>query len=150
MKTNSLKHPLLSFSLVALQFFLIGVLLIQLPLEWNWRLVPFQLTAVLIGLWAIFSMPRARFNILPDPMINSSLVTRGAYRSIRHPMYLSILLFFTPMVVLNNTLISLITLLLLTGILVIKLNYEEHLLQQQFPDYENYQQHSNKLIPFIY
>ncbi|MEA3406196.1 MAG: methyltransferase [Pseudomonadota bacterium] len=146
---TQLKHPFISFSLVILQFALIGVLLLVLPLSLNPMVLLMQFFAIALGLWAVQTMHLGHFNIVPDPMPEIELVTRGPYKYIRHPMYSSIILFFFPLVVLNLDWLSLSLYANLCIILFIKLSYEEHLLVESLPDYEDYQQISKKLIPYI-
>jgi protein-S-isoprenylcysteine O-methyltransferase Ste14 len=144
------KHPLLSFSFVSLQFSMIALLLWILPWELAWGIVPFQILAILIGLWAVKTMRLGHFNIVPDPMPKINLVTTGPYQYIRHPMYLSILLFFLPWVIFHISIISLAALGLLILTLLFKLHYEERLLVERLVDYKLYQPRTKKLIPFIY
>ncbi len=144
------KHPLLSYSLVALQFTFIALLIWVLPWTIVWQILPLQLLAVFIGLWALKTMHIGHFNIVPDPMSEINLVTTGPYQYIRHPMYLSILLLFFPWVMLHATVISLLSLGLLTVTLLFKLHYEERLLVERLADYSLYQSKTKKLIPFLY
>ncbi len=144
------KHPLLSYSLVILQFTFIALLIWVLPWSIVWKILPLQLLAVFIGLWALKTMHIGHFNIVPDPMPEINLVTTGPYQYIRHPMYLSILLLFFPWVMLHASLISLLALGLLVLTLLFKLHYEESLLEERLADYSFYQSKTKKLIPFLY
>lgn len=146
---TKLKHPFISFSLVILQFALIGVLLLVLPLNLNPMVLLMQFFAVVLGLWAVQTMHLGHFNIVPDPMPEIELVTGGPYKYIRHPMYSSIILFFFPLVILNLDWLSLSLYANLCIILFIKLSYEEYLLVETLPDYEAYQKISKKLIPYL-
>jgi protein-S-isoprenylcysteine O-methyltransferase Ste14 len=109
-----------------------------------------QITAVILGLWAIKTMHLGHFNIVPDPMPDIELVTTGPYSKIRHPMYASILLFFSVMVIEHNSLITYAIYASLTLALVIKLSYEERLLKEQLPFYSLYQQKTKRLIPGVF
>ena len=144
------KHPLLSYSLVTSQFSLIALLIWLLPWTIAWQTLPLQLLAIVVGLWALKTMHIGNFNIVPDPREKINLVTTGPYQYIRHPMYLSILLFFFPWVMFHVSIISLITLGLLVLTLLFKLYYEESLLAERLPDYSLYQSKTKKLIPFFY
>ena len=147
---SQFKHPLLSFSFVSLQFSMIALLLWILPKGLDWQILPFQILAIFIGLWAVKTMRLGHFNIVPDPMPEINLVTTGPYQYIRHPMYLSILLFFFPWVILHTSILSLTILGLLTLTLLFKLHYEESLLVERLADYRLYQPRTKKLIPFLY
>ncbi len=151
---TQLHHPLISFGLVALQFGLITLLSYLLisqpknPLNLNDLL--WVIPAILLGLWAVKTMKLGQFNIVPDPKQNSTLITSGPYQYIRHPMYLSILLFFLPLIIHQPSIALLVTYSVLTLTLLIKLHYEEHLLIQTLNSYSHYQTHTKKLIPFLY
>jgi protein-S-isoprenylcysteine O-methyltransferase Ste14 len=116
----------------------------------TWQILPLQLLAIFIGLWALKTMHIGHFNIVPDPMPEINLVTTGPYQYIRHPMYLSILLFFFPWVILHVSGISLLALGALVFTLLFKLHYEESLLVERLADYSVYQSKTKKLIPFVY
>ncbi|MDX1351513.1 MAG: methyltransferase [Thiomicrorhabdus sp.] len=146
---TNIKHPFISFSLVASQFSLIALLLLQLPLSFHPAVLAIEAFAVFIGLWAVQAMHLGHFNIVPDPMPDIELVTDGPYRFIRHPMYFSIILFFLPLVVVDSSWIGLALYAALILALFIKLSYEESLLIEKLPHYQIYQQQTKKLIPFL-
>jgi len=148
-------NPLLSFSLVTLQFAFIGILVYLLFIQPSYRINSIELTLQIvssfIALWAALHLQQHwRFNILPDPRSNTKLVDTGPYQYIRHPMYFSILLFFTSSVAFQPTPDSILTLILLVATLFYKLHYEEQLLVEQVMKYRQYQRKTKKLIPFIY
>lgn len=143
------KHPAISYSLVILQFTLIILLLLALPLSSNLFTLLLQATAIIIGLWAVKAMHLGKFNIVPDPRDDTELITDGPYRYIRHPMYFSIILFFLPLVLKNFNGLNLAIYINLCIILFIKLSYEEQLLTQHLVGYKDYQKNSKKLLPFI-
>lgn len=148
-------NPLFSYSLVTLQFAFIGILLyllfIQTPYVANGIALTLQILSTFIALWAALHLQKkGRFNIVPDPRPDCLLVDTGPYKYVRHPMYLSILLFFITTIAFQPTPDNMLTLVLLAAILVYKLNYEEQLLTQQVMGYRKYQHQTKKLIPFIY
>ncbi|MBF6058717.1 MULTISPECIES: methyltransferase family protein [Thiomicrorhabdus] len=148
--STKIRHPFVSFSLVFLQFALITVLLLVLPLQSSNPTYIIQASGILLGLWAVKTMHLGHFNIIPDPMPDIELVTTGPYRWIRHPMYASILLFFLPMIVEHFSALSAALYLILAATLLIKLSYEEHLLTEKLPDYPLYQSRTSRLLPKIY
>lgn len=91
-----------------------------------------------------------RFNIVPELLENSSLVTSGPFKYVRHPIYTS-LIFMTLILIINDfSFLRFAVWLILVAVLNVKLNYEEKILAREFPDYIFYKSKSKKLIPFIY
>lgn len=80
------------------------------------------------------------------------LVDKGAYRVIRHPIYLSYLLLFSGFCLLTQSLLGLI-LLAISGAITFgnHIRVEEKLLEERFGSaYRDYRARTKKLIPFIY
>lgn len=109
-----------------------------------------QLIGVLLGIWSVLVMSKSKLNIAPLPRAGSHLINDGPYRFIRHPMYLSLLLVFVPMMILNNSVIGWLVFGVFSINLILKLSYEEILLKQAFESYDDYQQQTWRLIPYIY
>lgn len=147
---KAIQHPFWSYSLVTIQFSMIGLLLFTGPWFASWQGLIWQTAGVLLGLWALQTMHLGHFNIIPDPRPDSPLVQAGPYRLIRHPMYAALLLIFTPLVLETpNEWRWLFWSILLLNLLL-KLTYEEQLLNAKFADYRDYQSRTKKIIPFIY
>lgn len=147
MKRNQFK----SYLFVGVQFVcLIGIavtgpLIAREPL---W--LALEAAAVALGVWTLWTMRQARFNILPDVMQGAYLVTHGPYRWIRHPMYATLLLGTMALVLNAPSALRAALWLVLLADLLLKLHYEESLLVQRFPEYAAYQQSSKRLLPLIY
>ena len=115
----------------------------------DWGLL-IQLLAVAIGLWAIKSVGQNNWSIYLVPNDNSSVSTTGIYRFIRHPMYLAVLLFCWPIALRNLEVWALITAVVLTATLLLKIYYEERLLQEKHSDYKTRFAKTKRLLPFIW
>lgn len=136
--------------LVILQFLLITILMIRL--EFQPHLVTFLLFKILaltLALVAFFHLKKSKFSIYPEPNPQSSLIRSGPYRYIRHPMYTSIMVFFFPSEW-PSDIYSPLLYLLLTIVLIVKMNYEESLLKKSMPLYQEYCLTTCRLIPFLY
>lgn len=144
-----MQGKLFSRVLVGIQFATLFGLLLSGP--WFAHTFPgliLQIAAILLGLWAAKTM--RKFNIVPDPREDCILVCHGPYRWVRHPMYFSLILYFTPLVIEYGTSLrwGLWAVLLLD--LVVKLLYEERLLTCKLTGYAAYCQRSKRLIPFLW
>lgn len=86
----------------------------------------------------------------PTPKATGQLIQNGVYAIVRHPIYLSILLLFLGFsLFLNDPNRLLITVIL--GILFhFKSDYEEQLLRQKYPKYEEYILQTGRLFPRIF
>ena len=140
-----------SILFVAIQFLCLGLIALSGPLiPSNAALLVLLLLGLGLGLWAILTMRIGNFNIAPDPLARSQLVTSGPYRLIRHPMYLALLLATLPLVINSFDPLRLSIWLVLLIDLILKLSYEEKLLVVKLAGYDQYIQRSYRLIPFLY
>ncbi len=147
--------PLSNFSksllFVIVQFACLGLIALTGPLfPSNAVLLVLELLGIGLGIWAILAMRIGNFNIMPDPLKHSQLVTSGPYRMIRHPMYLAILLTTLPLIIYSFDIFRLAIWLVLLIDLIFKLVYEENLLSEKLVGYDRYIERSFRLFPYIY
>ncbi|MFC1922924.1 methyltransferase family protein [Chloroflexota bacterium] len=136
---------------VAIQFVCLGLIAFTgLLFPANEILLLIELLGLGLGVWATLTMRIGNFNITPDPLNWSKLVTFGPYRRIRHPMYLALLLTTLPLVINDFDLFRIVIWLVLLIDLLLKLNYEENLLAIELTGYDQYMRKSARLIPFLY
>lgn len=147
---GSIKKPVLSYGLVAIQFLaMAGILFLADWIALNgWGIM--QLVGAVLAIWAVLTMHLGRFNIVPDPRPDGVLVQTGPYRWIRHPMYAAILYVFFPIIVTHASFETSILFGVLVFDLLIKLHYEERLLMTRFTDYADYQSRTQRLVPYLY
>jgi protein-S-isoprenylcysteine O-methyltransferase Ste14 len=140
-----------SLLFVFLQFLCLAVISLTGPLlAAPLFLAMMEILGLVIGIWAVFAMRIGFFNIAPEPLSWSVMVSRGPYQVIRHPMYLALLVTTLPLVISNFNMMRLVVWLVLLITLMLKMNHEESLLQQRFPEYVQYQKQTAKLVPGFY
>ena len=143
--------PTSSHLLVTLQFACIALGLIPFgnsPASPGW--LALSVIGIAVGLYTLLHNRFGNFGIYPEPLDNAQLITSGPYRWVRHPMYLSLLLFMLGAALYNNGLINQLSLLGLVIALIGKMNKEEAYLRQQFDAYADYCSRSKRLIPYLY
>lgn len=106
--------------------------------------------SLFVGFWAIYTMRKSKFTISPIPREKAQLLDDGMYGFIRHPMYLAVLLLCLGFLLQNPDEINILVYAILFADLLVKLHWEEKLLEEKFEDYKNYQQRTKKIIPFIF
>ncbi len=109
-----------------------------------------QIAGIITGIWAIITMSKSKLNISPIPRPGAVLVRDGLYRYIRHPMYLSLLLFVPPLVERSPGAVNLLVFSVFFINLLAKMYYEERLLKCHFEGYEAYMKETRRLIPYVY
>ena len=83
----------------------------------------------------------------PSPRKNSSLISRGIYRYVRHPIYSGILICLAAYAIYDGSPERLLITALLGVVLYLKSNFEEHLLVKRFPKYSEYQKRTGRFFP---
>ena len=109
-----------------------------------------ELLGIILAVWAVVEMQKSKINIAPQPRKNASLVTSGPYAIIRHPMYTSIIIAVTPLIISHWDLNMFLFLIFLYLNLIFKLLFEESLLKVYFTDYRQYMTKSWRIIPGIF
>jgi protein-S-isoprenylcysteine O-methyltransferase Ste14 len=139
-----------SYLLVSLQFIFITILIVNHGLH-----TPSTFALLIFfagsgfGLYTLKCNTLSNFNITPEIKENAALITTGAYRYIRHPMYFSVLVMMLGVVVSKPTLLSFFIYLLLVVTLFLKAHKEETLWVEQSSEYRNYRQQTKRIIPFV-
>lgn len=140
-----------SIIFVLIQFLSLGLIALSGPLiPSNAALLVVEFLGIGLGIWAVITMRIGNFNITPDPLNHSELVTSGPYRLIRHPMYFALLMTTLPLIVYSFSPFRLTIWLILFIDLLLKLNYEESLLAVKLVGYDRYIERSYRLVPYIY
>lgn len=145
-----MRQKLYSYTLVSLQFLLIGALLLSGTTLFSSILAILVFIAgALMGVYALFYNTLKNINIIPEIKEDAVLITTGAYAYIRHPMYFSVLLMMLGVLIadLNALRISLYLLLIIT--LLLKAHKEEKLWMEKSEAYRAYKEKTKSIIPFV-
>ncbi len=142
---------IIGWVLVLTQMLCIGILVWPVShwLYGQWTLVP-AIIGIVIGLLAVWEMRSSKLRVHPAPAKGAILIASGVYAYVRHPMYTAVLLVTVSGLWGNYNFFRLCVWLLLVAVLVYKLTLEEQMLQQQFAEYQQYQKHTYRLLPWLY
>ena len=136
--------------LVILQFICI-FLLIVLNLSMFTKTIPNLMFLAGIGFffYTLLFNKISNFNISPEIKKNAKLITTGAYRYIRHPMYFAVIItmFATLINSVNYTNLTISTILTIT--MFLKAKKEEYLWHRESTEYKNYMKTTKMIIPFV-
>lgn len=102
-------------------------------------------SGVILGVVALLQI-NTKLSPFPTPVINSTLITNGAFPIARHPIYTAILLATLGYGVFQQSVYKIIIFLLLLVLFYFKSNYEEQLLTNTFSDYKNYKKRVGRFL----
>jgi protein-S-isoprenylcysteine O-methyltransferase Ste14 len=111
--------------------------------------ITLQVAAVALNVWARRSFASGTFRVSAAPA-GESIIRRGPYRVIRHPMYAAALLFVWAGIASHASVFTLVVGGMVTGIAVARVRAEERLLRAKYPDYEAYARTTQALVPFVF
>jgi protein-S-isoprenylcysteine O-methyltransferase Ste14 len=108
-----------------------------------------QVAAVVLNVWARTSFQSGTFRVTAAPGA-ASLITRGPYRFIRHPMYSAALVFIWAGVARHLSILTLTIGISVIGVCIARVIVEERLLRAKYPEYLDYSRTTKALIPFVF
>lgn len=84
----------------------------------------------------------------PEPKTGAPFITSGIYSRVRHPMYLAFLVGSLGLALIKQSLLLIVSTILLTLILNIKYRFEDRLLSARWEEAKEYQKSVPALFPF--
>ncbi|MGB9457559.1 MAG: isoprenylcysteine carboxylmethyltransferase family protein [Bryobacteraceae bacterium] len=103
-----------------------------------------------IQLWAIHTLDR-QYSPFVTIQKNHQLVQGGAYRFVRHPIYLGLLIGFPGLILVFRSRVVFPALILTVLFIALRIQWEERLLHGEFgQQFTSYRQQTARLIPYIY
>lgn len=143
-----------SWLLVALQFALVAALIVSTrplgTIASNVLAAALLLAGTVVGIAALAVNPPSNFNIRPELKPGARLVTRGAYRHLRHPIYLALLLVMAAGLAADPRTWRVAAWVMLLAVLLAKMAREERYLRERFPVYADYASRTRRLVPGLY
>jgi protein-S-isoprenylcysteine O-methyltransferase Ste14 len=145
---------LTSWLLVALQFVLIGALIVTTralgtPLA-NALAFACVIAGTFVGVAALAANRPGNFNVQPELKASARLVTDGIYAHIRHPMYTAVLLVMLAAISADPRGWRIALWIALAGVLLAKAVREEGYLRERFPEYAAHQARTARFIPRLF
>jgi protein-S-isoprenylcysteine O-methyltransferase Ste14/rhodanese-related sulfurtransferase len=104
---------------------------------------------LLLGLLSFRALGR-NFRVYAAPRRSGTLVTRGVYSHVRHPMYSAVIIMFAGYLLYFGSLLSIPLWLAFSVLYIVKAVKEEQILIERFPEYEQYREKTWRFIPFIF
>jgi protein-S-isoprenylcysteine O-methyltransferase Ste14 len=130
------RHRQVGNALVAAQFLLVALCLLPVGPTFGggqlrWLGLACLALAALVGGLALLALGRDT-RVHPIPAPTAELRTRGIYSVVRHPMYAAVLLACAGVTLASGRVLSLVALVLLSGVLHVKARFEDRMLSQAF------------------
>lgn len=100
----------------------------------------------LIGGIAVLQL-NIRLSVFPSPVRNARLITSGVFHYVRHPIYTGIFLAGMGYGLYTWSFTKLLIATMLLVFFSLKSDYEEHRLEQKFPEYTAYKNTTGKFFP---
>lgn len=101
--------------------------------------------SIFLGLMALAQL-NTRLSPFPSPVSNGKLITTGAFKISRHPIYTALIFSGFGYALYKESLFKALIAILLFILFYFKSKFEEKLLLQKFPAYKNYMESTRRFI----
>ena len=147
------RRTVVAWTFVGVQALLLAGIVVA-PRDDSWQLSQFVrvggtglvAVGVGVGLWAAARLGRG---LTPSPLPNGaiSLVSRGPYRWVRHPMYTAVMLLAVGVATRSGSWLVVAQTVALIVLFNVKARWEERRLAETFSDYKSYQATTPRFLP---
>lgn len=141
--------------LVVIQFVLLAIILFfpggnlwAVPQWLGWTAMALTFGGLFIAVFGIFGLGQS-LTANPVPKERSELKTGGLYARMRHPIYSGLMVMSVGLTISSQSLVSLISCILLFVLFMIKARFEEKLLLATYPAYSAYAARVGRFIPGV-
>lgn len=86
-------------------------------------------------------------NVSPEPKTTVPLVEKGLYSRIRHPIYTGVITATFGAALAHGNLFGVLGAVVLLAFFTVKSQYEESLLRQRYPHYDDYMKRTGRFLP---
>lgn len=100
---------------------------------------------VILGVIALIQI-NVNLSPFPTPLENSALITKGVFALSRHPIYTAILLAALGYAIFQTSIYRILIFIFLMTLFYFKSKYEERLLLEKFPAYNDYKKRTRRFI----
>lgn len=107
-----------------------------------------QVLSMGLMIWARFTFGLRSFHAAANTT-QGELVTNGPYRWLRHPIYASLIYFFSASVIAYPFIETIIGFLMISGGLYVRMILEEKYLIERYKEYAEYSKNTKRIIPFL-
>jgi protein-S-isoprenylcysteine O-methyltransferase Ste14 len=111
--------------------------------------IAIQVAAAALSIWARRSFQSGEFRVTAGP-VSSTVMRRGPYRFLRHPMYSAVLIFIWAGVLSHLSTWTLAAGGVVTAVAITRVFAEERMLRARYPDYAGYAATTKALVPFVF
>ena len=139
----------LQLVLFVIIFFAPGVAPFGFPIELRALGVPILVIGGILGTAGVLSLG-SNLSPFPKPLENGQLVTTGAYRFVRHPIYTGLILGTLGWGLVAGSLLGVGLAIVMLIFFDFKSRREEEWLVEKYPGYSDYRRRVRKLIPWVY
>ncbi len=110
--------------------------------------IALQVAAGALMLWARLTFGRRSFHAGTNST-EGGLVTTGPYQYVRHPIYAAVLLFVWAGAASHGAIVSVLTGIVATAAIAVRIGAEEDLVVEVYPEYAEYARRTKRIIPFV-